>query len=1561
MLGLPLVRTSRIPRLRLWPALTAVVIAIALTVGSRSVAPTPVHAAAHTVSWDRYSPMIDGKRVYVRSADVHYWRLPSPDLWLDILEKLKADGFNTVQVYFDWAYHSPKQGVYDFTGVRDIERFLKLTEQVGLYVIARPGPYINAETDSGGFPGWTETEKGMARTSAPDYTAAYMEWLSAIDPILARHQITRGGSIILYQVENEYSIAVLDPTYMEAIEAKAKADGIDVPTDHNDVSPAEGVWAQGPGAVDIYAFDSYPLLFDCSHPTNWSGSALYEEPEGFELGTRKADPTDPVSIAEFQAGSFDPWGGPGYPACYNLTGVDFLKVYDKSAVAQGATIFNNYMGYGGTSWGWLPYPGVYTSYDYGVGVNEARQLTTKYDEAKRLNYMLQAATPLLQSDPVPSFVASNPRLAYRERVNTSTGTQFYTIRQTPIDSTSDQSTTITITGTASLPVVIPQKAGTAIRLQGRDAKIVIAGMDLGAQRLVYSTSELMTDATIGGRDVALFYGRPGEDGETTLNFGGTPPVLPTVTVLAGAIDPPTYNALTGDLRLNYVHSGLIRVRVQAGQKALLLLIGTDDEAAKFWRNETPSGVVLTRGPYLVRTAAITGAVLALRGDTTGSTPTPLEVFAPAGVTSVTWNGLPVATTSTTSGSLLGTLNGPPAVSLPALTNWRFHRESPETQPAFDDSGWVKADHTTTNNPTAPTTLPVLYVDDYGYHYGDVWFRGHFSAMGTETSVTLDGRGGANSVYAVWLNGVYLGSASGAPPATGSSNAATFTFPAGSLRPHSDNVVSLLLENMGHDEDGSGNDGHKAVRGFMQATLNGSSMPLSWRIQGALGGENVADPMRGPFNNGGLYGERNGWSLPGFDDSTWSTVTLPDAWAADGVPAGVGWYRATFDLSLPASTDVPIGLRITDAKTRAYRSLIFLNGWLIGRYINNLGPQTVFYLPAGILNTNGHNTLAISSWGLDNTSGGLGKIDLIAYGSYASPLTVGLVNSPGFTPAPSSSPTVAPSATPSPSTMAVSTSSPTAVSISSPTVAPPSSPTAVFVPSPTAVSALPSATSEQPTPTATPVSILLPATATTRPAAPPLVATASSAVATLSPTGVPLLPAASPTLTFATPVAVPTFVLATPVAPAPVPPAVSRATTFYIPGLGESSATHSALQIVNPGGAPLHATATFYDARGHTSKRSLLVAAHAEAAFQVSRLTSLRGALAAMVSTTGPAGVQGLLLRPGRDGDVVPATTKPGVHWYFAEGYTGLTFRETIAVLNPDPIKSARVTLRLLPLNGKAVRTDVLRVAPHAQALVDVGALLHGGHSVSVIVESTRAVAVERTLTFSYAGKVRGYGLTAQAGVAAPATRWYFAEGTTSNHFETYLTVLNPGASIAHVEARFYGPDGRLLGKHMLTVGPARRANILVNSIVKATGIASVVTSDKKVVVEQPEYFGSPNAARVAGSVAPGRTNVVAVWSFPGGGGRGMSEFLLLYNPSTRALPVDVVLYGADGAVIRYRLSIPARARLTANVEMLAPRFMSTHGLVVRSLNGQGFVAEQTTFAHGRTTLATTQGLPTGGF
>ncbi len=916
------------------------------TISSTSAISAPA-ATSHTVTWDRYSLKLDGNRLMVWSGEFHYWRLPGRSAWLDVLQKIKAGGFNTVTIYFNWAYHSPKAGVYDFTGIRDINQLLDVAQQAGLYVIARPGPYINAETDAGGFPGWLVTQQGRARSSASDYTAAYMDWLSHIDPILATHQITRGGNIILYQVENEYTSGTLDHTYMQQIENKVHADGITVPLDHNDAS-LRGNWAPGTGtgAVDLYAFDSYPQGFNCSNPTSWRAVPQ------FETNARKYSPNTPIFIGEFQGGSFDPWGGPGYAKCRQLTGPDFVNVFYKSMLSEGVTMLNSYMTYGGTSWGWLPEPSVYSSYDYGAAIDEARELTPKYYAMKRIGTMLAAVDPISTTDLTTGATVSNSVVDVQQRVNPTTQTHFFFLRHNDGTATTNDTFQLTFTSPDGT-FTVPNQSGTALRLNGRDSKILIGDYNFGAQHLVYSTSELLTQTTIDNSDIAMLYGRDGEAGETVLKYAQAP----QVKVLSGTV---TSTYANGRLRLNYTHSSaLTRVLIHGGTRDLLLLLGNDDVASHVWLNQTAAGPVLSSGPYLVRTAQDTNNVLTLSGDTNNQTN--LVVFAPRAITTINWNGRLVVSNSNTFGTpAQDALPGPATVTLPTLTNWLFQAESPESQPGFNDTGW-----TTVNAAHMP-------MDYYGFHYGFVWYRGHFTATGKETSITIDGETGTHGVYSAWLNGTYLGNFS-----TGSH---VISIPAGTLKANAAAEVSVLIGNMGHNEDFSSNDSHKSPRGVTAATLQGSTAAISWKIQGDQGGENIVDTVRGQFNTGGLYGERNGWYLPTYTPQNWKAVTLPNRWSASGVPAGVGWYRTNFNLSLPAQTDVPIGLHISDA-TFKYQALIYVNGWLIGRYWNTVGPQTTFSIPSGLL-VSGRNTVAIAVWGLDAQSGGLGTVTLTPYGVYA---------------------------------------------------------------------------------------------------------------------------------------------------------------------------------------------------------------------------------------------------------------------------------------------------------------------------------------------------------------------------------------------------------------------------------------------------------------------------------------------------------------------------------------------------------------------------------------------------
>ena len=1059
-------------------------------------------AASHTVTYDGYSLMIDGKRTYIWSGEFHYYRLPSPDLWRDVLEKMKAAGFNAASIYFSWAYHSPAPGKYDFTGVRDVDKLLDIAKSVGIYVIARPGPYINAEVDGGGFPAWLGTMPGRDRSNDPTYLAAADEWMHRINKILARHQLTDGkGTVILDQIENEfYDGSDQARAYMKHLEDEAHADGINVPLTGNN----NGTFNDGVGKLDIDGPDSYPQGFNCSNPTQWHGlpDISYDHPAG-----------RPLYTPEFQGGSFDPWGGPGYDKCRVLTGPDFESVFYKQNIAVGATAQSFYMTYGGTSWGWQADPSqVYSSYDYGAPITEARQLTTKYDQDKLIGYFVQSVAPLTKTDALAVAPPANSAIIDTARINPDVGTQFHVLRHANSSSTSTDQThiaidlgarstytyddadaalqyagawshvgpeagytsgeyhqtesfsssagdsvTVPFTGTGirwiasksgnhgladvyldgtkvstvdtygpntvnqqvqwsatdltsgahTLKIVVtgqknaassgtfvpidaidvppagsrvyasvPQQPGTAITFAGRDSKTIVANYKLGASQLQYSTSEILTQQQIAGRDVAVLYGRDGQDGETVLNY----PSAPNVQVLSGNV-ASTYDAATGDLRLNYTHTGLARVLITGGARPLLLLIGTDQVASQFWQAQTAAGPVLVYGSHLLRSASTLLGTLALTGDTADSGP--VEVWA-AAAPAITWNAKKLNTSATSSGSRLGSLPGAQPVTLPALTNWKHEEETPEAQPGYDDSSWQVADKMTSNSTTPAGTLPVLFADDYGFHHGDVWYRGRFRGTAGAIGITLAAITGRAGAYSAWLNGTFLG--------TSTDGTHTFTFPAGALHVGADNEVSVVVENMGHNEDYNAADSNKEARGLTAALVSGSPLTsISWRIQGSRGGEDLIDPVRGPMNTGGLFGERAGWSLPGFPDTAWPSVSLP---ASDTTP-GVSWYRTDVALDLPKGQDTSVGLKITDDPSRHYRALIFVNGWQLGRYVNDTGPQHDFPIPNGILKPNGSNSIAIAVWNTDASTGGLGTVSLESFGSYASPLQVSTVDSPRY--------------------------------------------------------------------------------------------------------------------------------------------------------------------------------------------------------------------------------------------------------------------------------------------------------------------------------------------------------------------------------------------------------------------------------------------------------------------------------------------------------------------------------------------------------------------------------------
>jgi beta-galactosidase GanA len=93
-------------------------------------------------------------------------------LWIDVFQKVKALGFNCVSFYIDWALLEGKPGHYSAEGIFELEPFFDAAKEAGIYLLARPGPYINAEASGGGFPGWLQRVNGTLRTSDEAYLKA---------------------------------------------------------------------------------------------------------------------------------------------------------------------------------------------------------------------------------------------------------------------------------------------------------------------------------------------------------------------------------------------------------------------------------------------------------------------------------------------------------------------------------------------------------------------------------------------------------------------------------------------------------------------------------------------------------------------------------------------------------------------------------------------------------------------------------------------------------------------------------------------------------------------------------------------------------------------------------------------------------------------------------------------------------------------------------------------------------------------------------------------------------------------------------------------------------------------------------------------------------------------------------------------------------------------------------------------------------------------------------------------------------------------------------------------
>lgn len=365
-------------------AFTSLTLAAALAIGGlESRAAEPVR---HSFEIGEKQLLLDGKQLQIRCGELHFARVPK-EYWRHRLQLCKAMGLNTVCAYLFWNLHEFEQGKFNWQGQADAAEFCRLAQEEGLWVILRPGPYACAEWDGGGLPWWLLKKPDIAlRSLDPDFMAASKAWLAEVGRVLGPLQVTKGGPILMAQVENEYGFYGKDAGYMGAMRQATIDAGFDIP-----------LFACNPtgNLANGRRDDLFNVVNFGSDPQN-----------GFKK-LREVQPEGPLICGEFYPGWFDTWGAP-----HHLGKTD-QYLADLEFMLKAGASFSIYMAHGGTTFGmWAgadrPFKPDTSSYDYDAPIGEAGWIGEKFDRTRALMSRFLLPGEKLIDPPAPMPVMALP-------------------------------------------------------------------------------------------------------------------------------------------------------------------------------------------------------------------------------------------------------------------------------------------------------------------------------------------------------------------------------------------------------------------------------------------------------------------------------------------------------------------------------------------------------------------------------------------------------------------------------------------------------------------------------------------------------------------------------------------------------------------------------------------------------------------------------------------------------------------------------------------------------------------------------------------------------------------------------------------------------------------------------------------------------------------------------------------------------------------------------------------------------------------------------------------------
>ncbi|MGD0128812.1 MAG: beta-galactosidase [Terriglobia bacterium] len=444
------------------------------------------------IRYDASCFTLHNQDTFLFGAEFHYPRCPR-ELWRDRFLKLRRAGFNTVETMVFWNYHEREQGQVDFSQFED---FLKLAQEMGFWVIVRPGPYICAEFERAGFPRWVIAEQFPLRSMHPESLKTSKYWYDHVLPIIVRNQLTNGGPIIMMQLENEYDFWRLpDPEKQEYIRFLAHLAwdaGVSVPLFTN--------WTRV--VRDQKDFDMARIMDTCDFYPRWH---FMEEVPPAILKLRKEQPAAPLGITELQGGWFAQIGG---KLSVDQEGVDAaqLNALTRSALELGVTYFNYYMGYGGTNFEWAAKT-LTTTYDYAAPIREPGGLWEKYYAARGVGEFVRMFGNLLARAVASerSCNCTNTDVSVSERTNAESAVLFLRA-----NTESEHHFRVTFPdprGATGRNFTMPREG--ELVLGPREMKALPVCVPLGGTRLLYTSAEILGHGVNGNRHFLVVHDQPG--------------------------------------------------------------------------------------------------------------------------------------------------------------------------------------------------------------------------------------------------------------------------------------------------------------------------------------------------------------------------------------------------------------------------------------------------------------------------------------------------------------------------------------------------------------------------------------------------------------------------------------------------------------------------------------------------------------------------------------------------------------------------------------------------------------------------------------------------------------------------------------------------------------------------------------------------------------------------------------------------------------------------------------------------------------------------------------------